>query len=143
MDVREIVETIVQKYDTRNPFELATQQGIEVIRCQLKSILGYYTKYRRVQSIILNDALPDHLEEFVCAHELGHAICHPDINVQWLCEGTFYSKGRFERQANMFAVELLLPDDLLRERPDCTIYQLARIVGVPDEFVDLKQIQFM
>ena len=93
-----------------------------------------------MQSIILNSDLPEHLESFVCAHELGHAICHPDINVQWLCESTFYSKGKFERQANTFAVELLLPDDLLREYPDCTVYQLARSVGVPEEFVELKGI---
>jgi len=131
MDIREIVSTLVAKYNTRNPFEIAEYRNIEIIHNELKSVLGYYTKYHRVQSIILNSDLPEHLESFVCAHELGHAICHPDINVQWLCEGTFYSKGKFERQANTFAVELLLPDDLLRESPDCTVYQLARSVGVP------------
>lgn len=140
MDIREIVSTLVAKYNTRNPFEIAEYQNVEIIHTELKSILGYYTKYRRVQSIILNSDLPEHLEIFVCAHELGHAICHPDINVQWLCESTFYSKGKFERQANTFAVELLLPDDLLREYPDCTVYQLARSVGVPEEFVELKGI---
>jgi Zn-dependent peptidase ImmA (M78 family) len=138
MDIREIVSTLVAKYNTRNPFEIAEYRNIEIIHNELKSVLGYYTKYHRVQSIILNSDLPEHLESFVCAHELGHAICHPDINVQWLCEGTFYSKGKFERQANTFAVELLLPDDLLREYPECTVYQLARSVGVPREFVELK-----
>lgn len=140
MDIREIVSTLVAKYNTRNPFEIAEYQNVEIIHTELKSVLGYYTKYRRVQSIILNSDLPEHLENYVCAHELGHAICHPDINVQWLCESTFYSKGKFERQANTFAVELLLPDDLLREYPDCTVYQLARSVGVPEEFVELKVI---
>ena len=140
MDIREIVSTLVAKYNTRNPFEIAEYLNIEIIHTELKSVLGYYTKYRRVQSIILNSDLPEHLENYVCAHELGHAICHPDINVQWLCESTFYSKGKFERQANTFAVELLLPDDLLREYPECTVYQLARSVGVPEEFVELKGI---
>ncbi len=138
MDIREIVSTLVAKYNTRNPFEIADYQNIEIVYSELKSVLGYYTKYRRVQSIILSNELPEHLERYVCAHELGHAICHPDINVQWLCESTFYSKGKFERQANTFAVELLLPDTLLREYPDQTIYQIARSVGVPEEFVDLR-----
>ena len=138
MDIREIVSTLVEKYNTRNPFEIAEYQNIEIIYSELKSVLGYYTKYRRVQSIILSNELPEHLEKYVCAHELGHAICHPDINVQWLCESMFYSKGKFERQANTFAVELLLPDDLLREYPDQTIYQIARSVGIPEEFVDLR-----
>ena len=138
MNIREIVSKLVEKYNTRNPFELADYQNIEIVYSELKSVLGYYTKYRRVQSIILSNELPEHLERYVCAHELGHAICHPDINVQWLCESTFYSKGKFERQANTFAVELLLPDTLLREHPDQTIYQIARSVGVPEEFVDLR-----
>ena len=53
---------------------------------------------------------------------------------------TFNPHSRFERQANTFAVELLLPDELLREYPDCSIYQLAASVGVPREFVELKQL---
>ena len=56
------------------------------------------------------------------------------------CEASSrFSRDKFEMQANMFAVELLLPDDLLREYPDCTVYQLARSVGVPEEFVELKR----
>ena len=54
MDIREIVSTLVAKYNTRNPFELAEYRNIEIIHNELKSVLGYYTKYHRVQSIILN-----------------------------------------------------------------------------------------
>ncbi|WP_314797209.1 ImmA/IrrE family metallo-endopeptidase [uncultured Selenomonas sp.] len=54
---------------------------------------------------------------------------------------TYNPHSRFERQANTFAVELLLPDDLLREYPDCSIYQLARSAGVPENFVELKRAQ--
>ena len=138
MDIREIVSTLVAKYNTRNPFEIAEYRNIEIIHNELKSVLGYYTKYHRVQSIILNSDLPEHLESFVCAHELGHASCHPDINVQWLCEGTFYSKGKLERQRNTFAVELLLPDELLRMYPVCTVSQLARSLASPRKFVEAK-----
>lgn len=53
---------------------------------------------------------------------------------------TYNPHSRFERQANIFAVELLLPDDLLREYPDCTVYQLARSVGVPEELIELKMV---
>lgn len=138
MNIKKIVETLVKKHDTRSPFRIAEWHDIKIIRCNLKSVLGYYTKYRRVQSIILNSHLSEYLENFVCAHELGHAICHPNLNVQWLCENTLYSKGIFERQANTFAVELLLSDDLLREHPGCSIYNVAESVGVPKEFVTLK-----
>ncbi|MBF1694672.1 MAG: hypothetical protein HXO82_09590 [Selenomonas sp.] len=52
---------------------------------------------------------------------------------------TYNPHSRFERQANTFAVELL-PDELLCKYADCSIYQLARSVGVPEEFIDLKQL---
>ncbi|MFC2384880.1 MAG: hypothetical protein ACFNP5_06885 [Hoylesella saccharolytica] len=29
---------------------------------------------------------------------------------------------------------------MLREYPDCTVYQLARSVGVPEEFIELKMV---
>lgn len=51
---------------------------------------------------------------------------------------TFNPHSKFERQANTFAVELLLPDDLLREYPDCTLYQIARSIGVLEKVVGMK-----
>lgn len=51
---------------------------------------------------------------------------------------TFHPHTRFERQANIFAVELLLPDELLLESPECSIYQLAQSYGLPVEYAELK-----
>lgn len=78
------------------------------------------------------------LARYVSRNELAHSILHADLNVPKLTRYTFFSRDKFEVQANTFAVELLLPDELLREYPDCSIYQLARSVGVPEEFVDLR-----
>lgn len=75
---------------------------------------------------------------FVLAHELGHMQLHRNLNTVFMDTRTYNPHSRFERQANTFAVELLLPDDLLREYPDCSIYQLAQSVGVPEEFVEMK-----
>ncbi|EFM23065.1 hypothetical protein HMPREF9166_1291 [Selenomonas sp. oral taxon 149 str. 67H29BP] len=55
------------------------------------------------------------------------------INAQEFYESRFYSIWSFRG-----AVELLLPDELLREYPNCSIYQIAASVGVPEEFVGLK-----
>ena len=79
------------------------------------------------------------MQRFVCAHELAHSILHADLNVPKLTRYTMFSRDKFERQANAFAVELLLPDELLREYPDCSIYQLAASYGVPQDFVELKR----
>ena len=105
----------------------------------MKTTYGFYVRYRRFQNIILNNALSEELQRFVCAHELAHSILHADLNVPKLTRYTMFSRDKFEIQANTFAVELLLPDGFLREYADCSIYQLAASVGVPKEFIELKR----
>ena len=74
------------------------------------------------------------------AHELGHALCTPNDNTQWLKTYTMsINADRVERVANEFAVELLLNDDYLSEHDDCSIYKLAECRGVPRQFIQLKR----
>ena len=138
MDVKRIASAIASKYGTHNPFEITDLRGINVLDCPMKSTLGYYTMYHRIQNIILNCNLPDALRPFVCAHELGHAICHADLNTQWLKANTLVSTNRIEREASTFAVELLLPDADLIENYATSLYDLAKIAGIPSELVALK-----
>ena len=73
MDVKKIAVQTAKRYQTWNPYEIARARDVQIIYAPLKSILGYYTKYKRIQCIILNDNLPYPLQRFVCAHELGHS----------------------------------------------------------------------
>lgn len=140
MDAKQIAINIFSQYQTSNPFSIADARNIQIISYPLPdTTYGYYLKYRRVQNIILRDSLPDALRPFVCAHELGHAICHPDINTQWLLKNTFTSISRYEREASTFAVELLLPDTRIREHSGVTLYELAKIYGIPPSLINLKK----
>ena len=139
MSPRQVAIAIAERYNTNNPFEIARERNIRVLYEPMKTTYGFYVRYRRFQNIILNDELPEEMQRFVCAHELAHSILHADLNVPKLTRYTFFSRDKFEVQANTFAVELLLPDELLREYPDCSIYQLAASYGVPQDFVDLKR----
>ena len=140
MDVKKIAVQTAKKYQkTWNPYEIAEARGVQIIYAPLKSILGYYTKYKRIQCIILNDNLPSPLQRFVCAHELGHSICHTNLNTQWLRKNTLVSTGRIEREASTFAVELLLPDDLVREYPEYSLERLGKIAGIPLDLCSLKK----
>lgn len=138
MDVKRIASAIASKYGTNNPFEIADLRGINILDCPMKSTLGYYTMYHRIQNIILNCNLPDALRSFVCAHELGHAICHADLNTQWLKVNTLVSTDRIEREASTFAVELLLPDYIISDNPGMTVKHLAKITGIPKALIGLK-----
>ena len=106
------------------------------------AVYGTYLKYKRIKTILIDaDTTPPQLLPFVIAHELGHAVCTPDANTSWISAYTLaLNTDRIEREANTFAVELLLPDDFVHENEGCSIYQLARLRGVPEGLVELKGI---
>ncbi len=140
MNVPNIVERTVKKYKTRSPYELADCMGIIIQRCDLGTIRGYYFKKFRIKQIFLNCNLTESEERFVLAHELGHAIMHENQNTPFLMENTLFSKSKFEREANIFAVELLVPDTIVMENHELTIEQLSRMTGYSKELLQCKRI---
>ena len=112
--------------------------GISIHRCELGTIRGYYSKKFRIKQIVLNCNLSEKDERFVLAHELGHAIMHENLNTSFLMENTLFSKNKFEKEANTFAIELLVPDTEIVENPDLTIGQLARMTGYSEELLKCK-----
>ena len=142
MNVHSIVERTIKKYKTRSPYELADLMRISISQCELGTIRGYYSKKFRIKQIVLNCNLSENDERFVLAHELGHAIMHENLNTPFLTEKTMLSKNKYEREANTFAVELLVPDTAITENPDLTIGQLARMTGYSEELLKSKKIFF-
>lgn len=138
MDVKSIVESTISKYKTRSPHELANAMGIHIIRCDLGELRGYYFKKFRVKQIILNSNLSKKDEEFVLAHEIGHSILHPNVNTLFLQNKTFLSKSKYEQEANKFAVELLIPNEIILENWQYTAEQLARLTGYSEELIKLR-----
>lgn len=140
MNVKQIATMTANKYHTHSPFDIADRRGVRIIYSPLKSVLGYYTRYKRIQCIILQEGLPYPLQRFVCAHELGHSICHADLNTQWLKVNTLVSTDRIEREASTFAVELLFPDQILLTYPDSSVEFMAKLSGIPLALMELKKI---
>ncbi|EEM70284.1 MULTISPECIES: ImmA/IrrE family metallo-endopeptidase [Bacillus cereus group] len=140
MDIKEYVLNIVAKYQTRDPFEIARQKNIIVLFEDLGSTLGFYNTYKRFKFIHINNQINETTQRFVCAHELGHAVLHPKANTPFLRNQTFFSVDRLEIEANTFAVELLLTDEMVSEYEDTrlSIQEVAEIHGVPSGFARLK-----
>ena len=143
MNAKQTAARLIRRHGTNDPERLARTMGINVIYIDLGgSVYGTYLKYKRVKTILIDaERTPEHLRRFVLAHELGHAVCTPDANTSWISAYTLaLNTDRIEREANTFAVELLLPDSFIRENEGCSIYQLARLRGVPEGLVELKGI---
>jgi len=125
------VHDLVKKHGTNDPYKLARALKIFVLFHRLGKTYGYYHSYKRIKMIIINCDLDEWMKRYVCAHELGHAILHPDINTAFLKRNTFFSIGRFEREANEFAINLLLYGEKLEDYE--TKYDILRANGIPYE----------
>ncbi|MFP7171913.1 ImmA/IrrE family metallo-endopeptidase [Terribacillus halophilus] len=100
-------ERIIKKYGTSCPFKLAEHLGVIVLRENLGGALGYFNKYLRIKMIHINESANEKLQEFICAHELGHAILHPEANAPFMKKQTLFSTETIEVEANMFAIHLI------------------------------------
>lgn len=138
LDIKKKIAYLKKKYCTSNPFELADALGILVIKEDLGSIEGYYNKQLRQKQIHINCNLSNKDMLFTCAHELGHALLHPNSNTKFLCKNTLILVDKLEREANRFAIELLVPDEVLKEYNGYTIEQLSRILGYSERLLLLK-----
>ncbi|WP_144559575.1 ImmA/IrrE family metallo-endopeptidase [Bacillus thuringiensis] len=140
MDIKRYVIEIIQKHGTTNPFEIAKRKNIIVLYEDLGNTLGFYNTYKRFKFIHINNQIDETLQRFVCAHELGHAILHPKANTPFLRNQTFFSVDRLEIEANTFAVELLLTDEMIStyRNTQLSIQEIAEIHGIPRGFARLK-----
>jgi Zn-dependent peptidase ImmA (M78 family) len=121
-----------------DPFDIASYLDITIIYEKLIGIHGYYTKRINTKQIHINEDLPSALQTFTCAHELGHAVLHPNSSTPFLRQNTLFSIDRLEREANKFAVELLIPDQALSEYQDLTIDQFANMYGYDRKLIELR-----
>lgn len=102
---------------------------------------GFFLVYHRIRHITVNSDLPPELQRVVLAHELGHAVLHADLGQAAFHDVTLFdSADETEYEANIFASELLLPDDkvLAALNDDMFFFQAARALYVPSEMLDFK-----
>jgi len=83
-----------------NPYELAEALGIMIILEDLGAINGYYSQILCLKQIHINHNLSKHMQTFTAAHELGHAILHPNANTPFFKNNTFFVVSKMEKEAN-------------------------------------------
>ena len=75
----------------------------------------------------------------VMAHELAHSIMHRKENCYFIRNKTLLLNSKIEIEANTFAAELLIPDELILENPNMSADQLARLAGYNERIMDFKK----
>ncbi|WP_025685156.1 ImmA/IrrE family metallo-endopeptidase [Paenibacillus maysiensis] len=138
--MNELIHKLVRKYRTNCPFDIAEALGIHIRYSDLGPATKglYYRKLRR-RFIVIHNGLTPEWERFVCAHELGHDRLHKGVSRFFMEEHSYFCPGKFEMQANRFAV-LLLSEGQPPLTDETQEHYLSRI-GLPKEailFIDPK-----
>lgn len=136
--IKRKVRYLVRKYNTRNPYKIADAIGVKIYTQDLGNVAGFYQYIKRHRCIYLNSNLNDRMTRIVMAHELGHAIMHRKENCYFIEDRTLFFTSRIEREANRFAAELLIPDELIYQYEGFTCRQIAYAEGLNEELLRLK-----
>lgn len=138
MNIHKLTNVIVRKYNTRNPFDIIRERNVILIFAPLKDVRGFYQYFQRNHIVYIDENLSMHEKMFVCAHELGHMLLHKKANAVFMDTRTFLNTNKYELEANLFAADLLIPDELILEHRDYTTEQISRLLGYEQALVELK-----
>lgn len=138
LDVKRLVADLVKKYGTRDPFRIADELGYTIIYTPLVGVRGFYQYLKRCHIIYLDSQLEDPDLRFVCAHELGHSLVHRGLNRIFMDKSTDMITQKYEKEANLFALELLFSDDDLEPYLALSYERAAAYMGVPYDLAALR-----
>lgn len=142
--IAEAANSLIRKYDTRNPYKICDELGVRIRLKDLGTdIKAYYFYQSRIRNIVLNNRVSETVQRILVAHELGHDRLHKEIA---MLKGfqeidLFDAALPTEYEANIFAAELLIDDDELAERlndRDASFFGIAKELYVPAALLDFK-----
>ena len=140
--VAEAVEKLTKKYGTRDPYELCALLGIKIHYIDMqKKLKGFFYYQSRQKNIVIDSNVNDVLERILIAHELGHAVLHTKIAMMRGFQEMEVLDGgsKEEDEANFFAAELLLEDDVvLSYLGEYSFFEAAKMLYVPAALLDYK-----
>lgn len=138
MDIPKIIDTLVRKYHTRNPFEIIENMNVILVFYPLEEVKGFYQYFQRNNIIYIDERLSDKEKMFVCAHELGHMLLHKNANAIFMDSRTNLNTSKYELEADRFAINLLISNEDIESSLEYTLPQLSRILGYREKLIELR-----
>ncbi len=135
--INEIIEGLIEEVGSNNIYDILNHLYIKIIKDNekqnslLKKCDGLYMRnFFGREIIIIKDNLPN--EQFILAHELGHAMLHVESN--FFMNNPFSLDNKKEHEANYFATRLLYSDINIEDGIETT-EQLANLLGIKEDFI--------
>ena len=136
-----LVGKVREEFGGRDIFETAENSGANVWFRPLGGLKGFYICENGARYIVINSQLDSVTKQTVCAHEFGHDMLHRELSGGGIRENTmFLDSNKTEREANLFASEILIPDKMIlselryTDSPEAAAFEL----GVPLELLEYK-----
>ena len=111
-------DSLVRKYGTRDPFQIARMAGITVKFINTKKQKGFCRIILNNAFIFISRNMSEQMQKMTCAHELGHLFLHRDVltSREFLLEYELFDiRSDTELEANVFAARLLIDEEELLE----------------------------
>ena len=140
MTIKQKANSLARKYNSRNPLEIIKNLNVILVYYPLKDVRGFYQFFQRNNIIYIGDNLPENEQIVVCAHELGHMLLHKNSNALFMDTRTHFVTTKYENEANTFAAELLIPDEIILENPNMTKSQIAHLAGYDEKIMNFKTL---
>lgn len=131
-NIKNLTSTLIKKYKTNNPYFLAANLDIYIKETDIDPNIFKARVYFHCgnKGIIINKNLDEMTKKILVAHELGHALLHE----KFLCYyGSTYSEN-IEREANLFALELLSRN----QSNDLTQYNSQDLYNALNSILEIK-----
>ena len=142
--VYQAIAKLIRRHRTRDPFELMDAMHVQVrFYYDLTGTKGFTRYFLRQYFVGINGNLSASEQRVVAAHELGHIVLHAEaLKTAPLFDTAVYDKrSNTEYEANLFAAELLIPDeDVLECLKEHTFFETAAILNVPAALLDFKYL---
>ena len=132
---RKKAEEIYKKYGN-DLDEIVSREEIEVLEVSLK---GRFKEIYSGDYIVIRNDLPEEEKRELIAHALGHHFLHAGNHLVF-AQYTYSMDNYQERQANVFAACLLIPDMELKLKlyDDIARNELANIFQVTPRFAEFR-----
>ncbi len=132
MNIEYKVKDLIKKYNTSNIKELVDHLDISIEYQDFKA-KTLDSRLMIIDSkgyIFVRSDLDCAYENFLIAHELGHYVLHHDENISFNFLRRVY-KTRLEREANEFAIRLLMYEELHNIKELENIEFIVKEKGIP------------
>lgn len=142
----QFVAGLRKRYSGLSIAEMCDAMGIQVLYYPMgtkhDACKGFFIRRFSISCITVNSDLCLRNQEIILAHEMGHACLHDHIAdaTEFVDVHLDMNSGVYEHEANLFAAELLLPDQEVLEKIQemLPVKTISEELMVPPALIDYK-----